>query len=314
MNLESYLEGLTGAGEFNSSGSFSLTLDQLVESLSQSLWVDPQLAPLFVVAAAARVGARHLEVQSERGKVVYRLEMSEPDLSSQQSLLSEQGHGSEARWLILAMAAQGQPASLLCPAQGRKLSLGSGACAVTPWKSKDGDARLSLEVSQSRGGPPVADLLRRHCSLCPVPLQLAGTLLQKDLTQAHRGSPVAWSASVSSVFHPPESAGLDTKLALFLAGSNAPKPTWVAVVGGVSYPFRLPKARGRVGVVWSDELRTDLSLGSVIEDESWKKIQTEILRVSAAPSRSSGEERSGDGRTGLHAHRRIDGSGSADPG
>jgi hypothetical protein len=274
VNLETYLEDLNGAGELNSSGSFSLTLDQLVASLSHSLLVDPQLAPLFVVAAAVRVRARKLDIQSERAKIVYRLEMSEPDLSSQQNL------GWDARWLILAMAAQGQPGTLFCPTQGRKLWLGSGSCSITPWKAPQPDLGLTLEVGRRPGAPPVADLLRRHCSLCPVPLQLAGTRLQKDLTQAHRGSPLAWSESVSGLFRPAEAARLDTPLALFVAASAAPEPTWVAVVGGVSYPFRLPKARGRVGVVWSDELRTDLSLGNVIEDQAWKKTRAEILRVS----------------------------------
>lgn len=55
----------------------------------------------------------------------------------------------------------------------------------------------------------------------------------------------------------------------------------MAVVGGISYPFQLPQAPGRVGVIWCDELRTDLSLGSVVQDEAWEGARREILRVCA---------------------------------
>lgn len=153
-----------------------------------------------MVAAATWVRARSLEVQLERGKVLYRLEMTEPDLSSQSSLLTQPGQGSEARWLILAMAAQGQPTSLLCPAQGRKLSLGSGACVVSPWKSTDSDARLTLQVSQPAGIPPGDG----HPAPSLLPLSGAASVGRgtsaKDLTDAHRGSPMAWSESVSGLF------------------------------------------------------------------------------------------------------------------
>lgn len=248
----------------------------MVTRFTGSLLVQPSLAPLFVVAAATRAGARQLDVEELAGRLLYRIQLAEPDLSGQPHLLSS----GSARWLVLAMAAQGQACSLLCPEQGRKLSLQSGRCSLSTWTPGSADSDLTLEVSRPQSAPTLAPLLRRHCSLCPLPVRLQGELLQKDLTLAHRQAPV-WSPEVAELFHPPGPAELDSPLAIFLAHSRAAQPTWVAVVGGISYPFQLPQAPGRVGVIWCDELRTDLSLGSVVQDEAWEGARREILRVCA---------------------------------
>ncbi len=271
MNLDDLLKGLAADGQLHSSGAFSLSLEQLISSFSQSLWVQPKLAPLFVVAAATRSGASQLEVQETTDRWVFRFHLAEPDLGGQVA--------TQARWLLLAMAAQGQACELLCPSQGRKLSLRGRSCSVSAWKPEPADVLLSLVVHRPGKSTVLTDQLRRHCALCPLPLVLHGERLQKDLTLAYRGSPLAWSPGVPDLFRPPGPAELESPLALFIAHSRATQPTWVAVVGGISYPFQLPEARGRVGVIWCDDLRTDLSLGSVIQDEAWESARREVLRL-----------------------------------
>ncbi len=266
MSLESYLSQLSAQATHDSTGTFSLSLPEMLSRFSQSLLIDPSLAPLLIVAAALYLEARSLEVQAESTYIDYRLEMDEPDLQS--PLDSRQS------WLLLALAANRSNArriSLICPRQGQELSLTPEGQQLQP--CREAHPRLTIRVEPAQK----TEVLRRHCGLSPVPITLQGQPLQTPLAEAYRGRSMAWSEGVPALLRPPGPASLTTPLALFLAASRAAKPTWVAVIGGISYPFLLPQAPGVMGLFWCNQLSTDLALTQVIQDDAWNATIEQIL-------------------------------------
>ena len=284
MNLEDVLEQLQSQGQAESAGQFTLALPQLLDGLSRSLLLDPEHAPLMIAAAAVHAGARQLEIETRPGLVQYRFDMEEPDLSRPD--LATRG---SARWLIMALAAQryhARQVSLLYPGQRQELRLTSSGHEVRPWVPNS-DLRVTLQLIPNKNAPPPLEALRRHCSLCPVPILSRGQLLQTPLAKAYRGWPMAWSESLPTLLKPPGEARLRTSLAVFMAQTRVPIPTWVAVVGGISYPFRIPEARQRVGILWHNELRANLDLRHIIQEESWTQTLAEVHHLVAAWSAGS---------------------------
>ena len=276
MNLEAFLARQSGVGELDSQGAFTATMTGQLDRMSDHLLADSGLAPLVAVAGAVAGGARALDIGWSKREVVFRFALD-------QTLPPATHH------LLLAAAVWRRQASrvaLVFPAQGRELVLTPRKVGWEPCPQATGDVQLSV-VGKVPGRQALELQMLRHCGLCPIPLSLDGKSLQVTLDKAY-GATGAWSETVPDHLRPAGKATLEGELALVLAPTSQARPGWVAVVGGISYPFLLPEAGKLKGVVWSPLLSTDLGLGGVVCDRAWTQVRQQVLRQAS---------RSGLGRT-----------------
>lgn len=266
MNLESYLAEVVGQGRFDPFGQFGLALPQLLDKLAHFQFPDPAQAPLALLSAAVSTGAERVEVEVAGPKISYRLALPEPDLNQPHSPLL---------WALAANRGSARRIELTCPQQGRALLLTRAGHQLVSRSPSQG--QVTVHIEREKGFPNESLTLTRHCTLCPIPIQLDGQPLQVSLGKAYRGRSAAWSASLPELFRPAGPALLKTPLSLFLFRSAA--PVWVAVVGAVSYPFVLPEVRNVCGVLWSSSLRTDLGLSSVVQDETWQRCRDQLREL-----------------------------------
>ncbi len=278
MNLNAFLAEAAAAGSAESRGAFTTSLEGMLERLAHNLLVDPSLIPLVTVAGAVGSGARRLDIRCGRKELAFHLEMDEPALPDSRDGTAAL-HGCSARPLLVAAAVWRRLASkvsLEFPGQQRRFQLTSRKTIFEPCAAA-GQERVRLVVS---GRVPrrqeLEVLLLRHAGLCPIPLSLEGRELQSALDRAYGNA--LWSASVPAHLRPSGPPLLETSLPLLLAPADYPKPPWVAVVGGLSYPFLLPEAFGVQGIVWSEQLRTDLGLAGLAWDDAWSELRQELQR------------------------------------
>lgn len=277
MNLEAFLSEAVAAGEMESRGAFTASLALMVERLSSRLVVDRSLAPLVVVASAVGAGAGGVEILSAKRQLSFRLAMEEPPLPEGQDWRAA-FEGGSARHMLLGASVWLEHAasvSLLFPNQGRELRLSREGVTFEPSSRSPHPVELVV-----RGQVPDASALEvvllRHGSLSSIPITLDGRAMQADL-QAVYGAHGLWSAAVPDHLRPSGDPSLPTDLGLILAPTRRAKPRWVAVVGGISYPFLLPELPGVQGIVWSQDLHTDLSLSGVVWDEAWLRVREQLL-------------------------------------
>lgn len=287
MNLEAFLSEAGAVGEKESRGAFTARLTLMLERLSSRLVLDKSLAPLVVVASAVGAGATGLAIVTAKKQLSFRLAMQEPPLPEGQDW-GAAFEGGAARHLLLGASVwkgQALSVSLLFPNQGRELRISS--VGVTFEHVRRCQDSVELVV---RGEVPdhtaLEVLLLRHCSLSSVPITLNGKALQADLERVY-GPHGLWSAAVPEHLRPSGDPSLTSELGLILAPTRRGKPQWVAVVGGISYPFLLPELSGAQGIVWSRHLRTDLSLNGVVWDEAWLGVREQLLGLARLAGFSS---------------------------
>lgn len=278
MNLNHFIETVRHQGQFESRGDFSLTLPRLLEKIASHGHEHAGLGPLALVAAGVGSGAHAINVQVKKRATFYRFEVEAPALGSFEELWQSL---SGQRFLWAMGVQRGKVNQVSLHARGRQLSLTGDSYSFEPDSQPGGFDQLT--TVKVEGGPPVQPLLLRHCTLCPVPLKLEGNLLQVPLDQAHRGKEVWWSSGVPGSVRPPGKANLKSELGVFLYPSKA--PLWVAVVGGLSYPFTL-ETNGLSGILWSEDLKVDLGLRSLVLDKNWKRIRQHLLELCGARSKA----------------------------
>jgi len=265
MDLNPYLNEC----QLDSSGNFSLSLSEGLEKVSQFQLTDPSRGPLALVAGALRSGAEALSLEISGYRATYSLKVSEPDPEEFGPLIWALAvNRPTCRWIRLA-----------CPARGKELVMKEGKVELTPLSRTLPAGRIEICLERVKGLALEQEALPRHCGLCPVPFEFKGRPLQVNLGDAFRGLPAAWSGSVPPLLRPGGSPELATDLAIFLRPSTAPKPIWVAVVQAISYPFLLPEAGAREGVIWSSDLQVDLGLTQIVRDAQWDRVRSLLVQV-----------------------------------
>ena len=279
MNLESFLKQATAEGDVHSEGHFTTNVERMLSRLSDSLLVDAGLAPLVVVASSVAAGATGLDILPGKNELTFRFAMEEPCFSGEQGWTAAFSSGA-ARHLLLAAAVWRPHAgwvSVSFPSQGRRLVLTSEGLSL---EAHSGGG-LELKI---RGTVPsrheLEQLMLRHCGLSPVPLRLAGKLLQSSLDKAY-GQNGLWSKGVPEHLRPQGEPALEGETVMLLAPTGRVRPSWIAVVGGISYPFLLPEAPGVMGIVWSERLSTDMSFTGLVWNNAWLQVRDELLHQAA---------------------------------
>lgn len=265
MNLERFFQET----RYDSSGRFQLPLDQWLAKASRFQFAQADHGPLAIVSAAVRSNANAIEVKVQGSRVEYRLHLPERPLEDFHSLLGA----------LAACRRHTRRIRLACPRQQRQLTMTDGEIEVGALTTTLPPGQVLIELQRTTSEAPELSCLGRHCSLCPIPITLQSQSLQANLGQAYAGAKVDWSASVPELLRPSGNPTLATSIPLFVAATRARTPVWVAVVGGISYTFRLPGVQGRTGVVWAQHLETDLGLQSVVDDASWRALQSELLSL-----------------------------------
>lgn len=274
MNLDTFLGQAAEVGESDSEGAFSVSPQVMLERLAASLLVDLSMAPLVAVSAAVGAGASALDLKPARRGLVFSFSMLEPPLENGRALYS-----GPARQLLVAAAVwkeQARKVGLIFPLQGIQLSL-SPKLELAAYRGQARTVQLMVE-GKTPPGQALLTLLQRHCGLCSLPLSVEGRPVSSSL-QGFCGDDAFWTCSVPESLRPRGEPLLESETAVLLARSRLAKPHWVAVVGGISYPFLLPGAGGVKGIVWSDRLRTDLSLTRLVQDSCWLDLRDELLRL-----------------------------------
>lgn len=266
MNVDQYLEATRqeNALEVESQGEFRLALPKLLDKLSESALTRPELAPLALIAAGVTSGITRINISQTRKGLVYHLVGEEPDLSSIHTVCDSL-FGQRLLW---AMAVQkAKSVSVSSGRQRQRLILSGGSHKIEA--DCIGLELLTIEVKGSFAS--IYPLLLRHCPLCPIPLLLDGKQLQNPLPAKHsRVSP-----TVPPLFRGGATTRIDSQLAVALGPST--NSVWVAVVGGLSYPFRLETKAS--GILWDDNLKVDAGLQNLVCDSHWERNRDELLRL-----------------------------------
>ena len=286
----------------DSSGAFSMTSQAALEKLSKFQLSDPNRYCLAAVAAGCAAGAEEIVVTVRpdacKIELVGWLDL---DLEALRelftSLFSSDPALTPLRYLARAVigAAGLNPYYIslhLVDKTGRKAGslrlTGNRFSNVTSWGR--GRPGLCLYVQEhAHAGvlqrifgsllgaqSPTLEMLRAHCGFSPVPIRVNGKVIQclprlgecrkvwklGEVEGDWRGTPTVQSLPGEGKFR------------ALVGWSNA--QAWgsacAAVVHGVQYPldskvFGRPHSRG---VLWCDDLRLDLSLENVVEDDVWK--------------------------------------------
>lgn len=274
MNLDHYLEQATAGGIFESEGGFGVSPEKLLEKLGQHALTETSHGPLALVAAAVGAAADRLSVTTGPCLARYRMKMAEPRVETLQQMWEEP----LSQRLLWALAVQRRSllrAELSYPNQGITVVLTPEACKFSRGSRRREQVRVELVRPEPQ---PNLDnqVLQRHCSLCPIPIEIDGRPLQGNLIDTYRNRVLGWSSSVPRNLCA-ETGDLDSSRALFLYSTRSRKPTWVAVVGGVSYPFLIPEIEGKAGIVWSEQLRTDLGVSRLVPDSHWESLRQDLI-------------------------------------
>ena len=285
----------------DSSGEFTMTSTAALDKLSRFQLRDPNRYCLAAVAAGCAAGAEEIVVtvrpDSCQIELVGWLDLKWDEVSGLfTSLLCSDPATTALRYLARAVlgAAGIHPyyTSLhLTDSSGHQVGslrlTGTRFSSVKSWGRRRPGLCLYVQERAHAGvfqrllgglmgaQSPTLEMLRAHCGFSRVPIRVNGTLIQclprlgecqrvwkvGDVEGDWRGSPTVGNLDGDGHFRA-------------LIGWSPSQPWGCAcgvVVHGVQYPLASevfgPNGRG---VIWCDDVRLDLSLENVVEDEGWK--------------------------------------------
>jgi hypothetical protein len=274
VNLERLLGQARQAGTLHSRGQFTTGLAGMVDRLASHRLLDESLAPLLAVASAVAAGAERLEIATRRKELTFDFAMKALDPGPESHAYAfEAGPSRHLLLVALAWRDRVDQVSIRFDGQGREMIMDR---QLVEWKScSAAEPGVQVRVAgKVPGASAMRALLVRHCGLSPVPLWLNGESLACRLESAE----ARWSDTVPDHLRPLKEATLEGPPALWMSASRQSSPSWVAVVGGISYPFVLPEAPGVRGIVWSDSLTADLGLTGLVQDGAWSALRRELLQ------------------------------------
>ena len=285
---EELIERRLEEGEKDSSGVFTLDSGRAEELLEKSLLEEPQLYALCLLAGAISHGAAELKLQVE--PQLFELVYQEPLLEHEElELLSKApNQAPHVRNYHLGLTAVRalRPRQIVIESasgqEGHRLTLSEGKSELKPSSRLAPGTRISIQFSKGlfagwgRGArPDPVALIRERCGLALQPIRLNGQKINRELAlgkplmvrQVYPEGAEELVASARSDLTLRTEGAYRAVLAL-TSSSQA-----VVICNGVSFPYEgeLEFRQIRL-VVYSDDLRVDLSQARLVKDARWEEL------------------------------------------